>query len=186
MIGEELYRQGFQTLVVCGPCENKPRTASDLRHVSTTMEMLRECKAAENSGLCGGVFCASVLDYEPTEKTMGKLKSGRDNLTITFKPTPKIIEDVAIKAGAKIGFKLEVGLSDARAKTMANEYITKYKLTAIIANELTAVSDRDHKATAFLASSDQKSPLHLNSKADIATFISKLIAQHARADHPKS
>jgi len=186
MIGEELFRQGFQTLIVCGPCENKPRTASSLRLVTTTAEMLRECKTAESSGLCGGIFCASVLDYEPSEKTLGKLKSGHDNLTITFKPTPKIIDQVTIKSGAKIGFKLEVGLSEARAKTLADEYISKYKLTALIANELTAVSDRDHKATAFLAETATERPRNLSSKSDIAVFIANLIETHARVDRSKS
>lgn len=186
LIGEELFRQGFQTLIVCGPCENKPRAASVIRHVMTTSEMLRECKSAEHSGLSGGIFCASVLDYEPSEKTMGKLKSGHDNLTITFKPTPKIIDQVSIEGGAKIGFKLEVGLSNERAKTLAKEYITKYKLTALIANELTAVSDSEHKATAFLADSTQETPLSLDGKAAIAAFIAKLITQNARASHSKS
>lgn len=186
MISEELYRQGFQTLIVCGPCEIKPRTATSIRLVATTTEMLQECKTAESEGLCGGIFCASVLDYEPSEKTMGKLKSGRDNLTITFKPTPKIIEQVSIQSGAKIGFKLEVGLSEARAKTLADEYISKYRLTALIVNELTAVSDRDHKATAFLAGKGHEIQHTLESKAEIAVFIAGLIAQHARADHLKS
>jgi phosphopantothenoylcysteine synthetase/decarboxylase len=148
--------------------------------------MLKECKTAESSGLCGGVFCASVLDYEPSEKTMGKLKSGHDNLTISFKPTPKIIEQVTIKSGAKIGFKLEIGLSDARARTLADEYISRYKLTALIANELTAVSDRDHKATAFLAETATERPRNLSSKADIAVFISRLIEMHATIDRSKS
>ena len=178
VISEELYRQGYQTLIISGPSEIKPRSYDHLQNVLTTGEMLRECQEASQSGLAAGIFCASVLDYEPAEKTMGKLKSGHDSLNVAFKPTPKIIEKISIPDGVKIGFKLEVGLSEHQAHKLAQDYMSKYALTSLIVNELRAVSSSEkHEAMAFQASPDNKTPTLLNSKTEIAKFITDLLAK---------
>jgi len=176
LISEELYRQGFKTTVIAGPSENLPRVASDIRPVFTTSEMLRECEDASAHGLAAGIFCASVLDYEPAEKTIGKIKSGNDTLTVSFKPTPKIIEKINVSSGAKIGFKLEIGLSEAEGKKLAENYITKYGLSAIILNELSAVSATKHKAWAFTKDNISGPPVTLSSKSEIARFIASTVA----------
>jgi len=175
LISEELYRKGYETTVVAGPSEHKPRLATSMRPVLTTTEMLHECEDASAKGLSGGVFCASVLDYEPAEKTLGKLKSGHDNLTISFKPTPKIIEKINLTIQPKIGFKLEVGLTQDGAEAIAKSYIEKYKLTALLVNELSSVSDKKHKAIAFVKN---QPPRILTSKNEIAAFIAAHIASH--------
>ncbi len=173
LISEELYRKGFSTTVVCGPCEHKPKVATQLNLIRTTREMLATAKEAEVSGLAGAVFCASVLDYEPSEKSMGKIKSGRQNLSVNFTPTPKIIGDVHLDHKPKIGFKLETGLSVDELKLIANEYIAKYNLTMLITNELSSVSESSHHAFAF---TKDGSMTELKSKADIARFIANAIA----------
>ena len=171
-ISEELYRQGFRTCVVAGPCENKPHTATILKNILTTGEMLTECMNAEKLGLSAGVFCASVLDYEPSEKSVGKIKSGHSNLTVAFKPTPKIIEAIKLTGRKKIGFKLETGLSSHQMATIAQDYIGKYDLSALIANELSTVSATSHHAWAF---TKEGAMTELKSKSDIAQFISKAL-----------
>lgn len=167
-ISEELFRQGFKTTVVCGPCEHKPETFTDLNPVLTTAEMQAACLAAEKTGLSGGIFCASVLDYEPSEKSIGKIKSGTDNLTVSFKPTPKIIGSVQLTGKPKIGFKLEIGLSDEKLKAIASDYVSKYNLTCLIANELGSVSSTKHHAWAYLKNGKTQ---ELTSKSDVAKFI---------------
>lgn len=177
LICEELYRQGFSVNVVAGPSEHRPRVANELHDVQTTAEMLRECEIIANRGVSGAIFCASVLDYEPSEKTLGKLRSGQDNLTISFKPTPKIIEKIQVPNNWKIGFKLEVGLSEEKIKQIASQYITKYSLKALIVNELTAVSASKHTATACVAEKNTIVTKRLKSKMEIARFITGLLAQ---------
>jgi phosphopantothenoylcysteine decarboxylase/phosphopantothenate--cysteine ligase len=172
-ISEELYRQGFKTFVVSGPCEHKPETFSELKEILTTGDMQAACKSAEVKGLAGGIFCASVLDYEPSEKSMGKIKSGHSNLTVSFKPTPKIIGAIQLDGKPKIGFKLESGLGETQLKSIATEYINKYNLTCLIANELGAVSATKHHAWAILANGEKT---ELTSKAGIARYIAKIFA----------
>jgi phosphopantothenoylcysteine decarboxylase / phosphopantothenate---cysteine ligase len=186
IITEELYRQGYTTEVIAGPSEHKPRLPNALHNVLTTTEMLTECERIASKGLTAGVFCASVLDYEPSEKTMGKLRSGHDSLTITFKPTAKIIEKIYVSHGPKIGFKLEVGLSEKKASEIATDYMSRYSLEALIVNELTAVSSSEHKALGFLKKSAEERPSTLNSKVDIAHFITKIIDNASTTGHSKS
>jgi phosphopantothenoylcysteine decarboxylase/phosphopantothenate--cysteine ligase len=168
LISEELYRNGFQTFVVCGPCEVKPRVATTRADVLTTGDMLAKAREAESQGLTGGVFCASVLDFEPSEKTLGKIRSTHQNLTVHFKPTPKIIGEIQLGGKPKIGFKLETGMSPAEAKSIADTYIKKYGLTMLIANELHAVSASAHHAFAFPAGGNST---ELKSKDAIARLI---------------
>jgi phosphopantothenoylcysteine decarboxylase/phosphopantothenate--cysteine ligase len=177
VISEELYRQGYSTIVIAGPSEVKPRTSSQLQTVLTTGEMLKECESAASAPLTAGIFCASVLDYEPAQKTLGKLKSGHDNLTVSFVPTPKIIDKIKVSNGIKIGFKLEVGLSEQQAKQVAEEYIKKYNLNSLIVNELASVSSHNHHALAFEKSASDKKPTALVSKSEIAKFIVKLLTK---------
>ena len=136
--------------------------------------MLAACTEAETQGLVGGIFCASVLDYEPSERSTGKIKSGRPHLSISFKPTPKIIDLISLAGLTKIGFKLEVGLSESQAEEIANEYIKKYNLTMLIANELSAISASKHHAYAFSKNTPNTT---LNSKAEIAQHICHHLAQ---------
>jgi phosphopantothenoylcysteine decarboxylase/phosphopantothenate--cysteine ligase len=170
-ISEELYRQGFKTCIVSGPCEHKPTTYTELQEVFTTGDMQAACMTAERNGLAGGIFCASVLDYEPTEKSLGKITSGQPNLSVTFKPTPKIIGAVNLDGKPKIGFKLESELSETKLKSIAADYIKKYNLTCLIANELSSVSATKHHAWAIPLNG---SKTELNSKTEIAKFIAQL------------
>ena len=166
-IAEELFRNGYQTIVVAGPSEFKPKVASELINVRTTKEMLDACQK-EAAGTFGAIFCASVLDYEPSEVTSGKLRSGAKDLTIQLKPTPKIIEQVKISGSVKIGFKLETDLTSVKAKDIAADYCKKYKLSALIANNLSAVSATSHKAWAVTV---KQQVTELGSKQDIARYI---------------
>ncbi len=177
LISEELYRQGYRTIVVCGPCEHRPQSFTQLKHVFTTGDMLKESLQAAENGLHAGVFCASVLDYEPSEKSMGKIKSGRSDLTVSFKPTPKIIDLVKLPGKPKVGFKLEIGVSPDHIKKIGSEYIRKYQLSCLIANELHQVSASKHHAFAF-AGSDEIA--ELSSKTAIAQFVAAHIGRFPR------
>lgn len=176
-IAEELYRHGYQTIVVAGPSEFRPKAASELIDIRTTGDMLSACQN-KSSDIYGAIFCASVLDYEPSETASGKLRSGAKDLTISLKPTPKIIEQVTIKGPVKIGFKLESDLTQERAKDIARDYCKKYRLSALIANQLSSVSASSHKAWAITA---KQNVTELTSKQAIARYIVDLLLEYEHA-----
>ncbi len=143
-IAHEAFRQGFHTLVVCGPCSIRPTQFSDLVSVETNPEMeaatLRWLRDADV-----GVFAASVLDFVPTQRKSGKVSS-HDELKVDFQRTKKLLQDFNPRGGIKVGFKLEATLDQAKALALAEEYMHKYDLSFMIANALSEVSATDHRA----------------------------------------
>ena len=134
-ISEELYRWGFSTEVVCGPCEIKPKSFSNMIHVETNEQMLEACQkslAGNNSAL---VMLASVLDFVPEKKLSGKLSSSEE-LRVDFKKTDKIIAQLQPSSGLKVGFKLESELPLEKASSIAKSYMTKYSLSYMVLNQL--------------------------------------------------
>ncbi len=171
-IAEEIFRQGFKTHVVAGPCEYKPASYSKIENILTTSDMLTACQTANAGGLSGAVFCASVLDYEPNQRSDGKIKSGQSDFSVSFKPTPKIIGSIDLKGKPKVGFKLEVAVNDHQITAIADDYCKKYSLSCLIVNKLSSVSATNHHAWAVSADGSKQ---ELASKSEIARFIAKLL-----------
>lgn len=147
-ICSELYRHGFETLVVCGPCQIKPVLNGKMFPVETNDDMERAIKAALAQGACASVLAASVLDFAPETKQSGKIKSAtNETLTVTLNRTKKLISE--IKTKIKVGFKLETGLTDAKAVDLAQEYIKKYDLSMFVVNDLSDVGESKHLARTF-------------------------------------
>ena len=146
-ISEELYRWGFTTDVVCGPCEIKPKSFSKMIQVETNEQMLEACQKAlvGNSAL---VMLASVLDFVPEKKLSGKLSSSEE-LKVEFKKTDKIISQLQPSSGLKVGFKLEAELPLEKASSIAKSYMTKYSLSYMVLNQLSLVSNNRHTAYLF-------------------------------------
>jgi phosphopantothenoylcysteine decarboxylase/phosphopantothenate--cysteine ligase len=149
LVSEELYRQGFATHVVSGPCDNKPHAYGVLTNTLTNEEMEEQALSAVNAGAQAAVMAASVLDYTPRSKQAGKIKSDQTNLSVEFDQTSKIISNINPTTGIKVGFKLETGLTDQRAKEIAESYIPKYGLSLFVLNDLADVSASDHKAIIY-------------------------------------
>ena len=146
-ITEELYRWGFIVDVVCGPCELKPKSFSKIYHVETNSEMLAKCQQAL-SGDSALVMLASVLDFVPTTQFSGKLSSSEE-LKVEFEKTEKIIAQLHPSSGLKVGFKLESELSVEKASSIAKSYMSKYKLSYMVLNQLSLVSKNRHTAYLF-------------------------------------
>ena len=71
------------------------------------------------------IFSAAVADYRPLQQQPGKLGSGQPELTLTLKPTQKVVElwRQAHPEGELISFKLESGLSDEALVAVARDRV---------------------------------------------------------------
>lgn len=145
IITEELHRLGFETHVICGPCEIKPKTATTLTLIHTTSELAAAVRTADEQEYLGGIFCASVLDYEPASRQSGKIKSGGE-LTVSFKPTEKVIALFRGEKRLKLGFKLEAALTDEAIAATYSRYQKRYALSHLIFNTLSDVDAKRHRA----------------------------------------
>lgn len=177
LIAEELFRLGFETTVVAGPCPVRPRVFGSLIETSTNEEMAEKVQESLRQGASAAVLAASVLDFVPVSKAEGKIPSrDHERLVVEFARTEKIIAKVQTTSGVKVGFKLETGLTEQKAQDLARRYIGAYNLSLMVINDLADVDAKRHRATVFLASGDL-SPRVIHSKEALAN----LIAQHVQA-----
>lgn len=197
-ITEELHRLGFATHVICGPCEIKPaaNSCAEFTAIHTTDELAAAVRKAEGEDYLGGIFCASVLDYEPSTRHTGKIKSGGD-LSVSFKPTEKVIslftstfgskeggskeggsKDGPNKSRLKIGFKLEAELDDQKITETFARYQQRYNLSHLIFNSLSDVDATRHRALIVDNQTDTGSAMAdgawLDSKPAVASAIGSL------------
>jgi phosphopantothenoylcysteine decarboxylase/phosphopantothenate--cysteine ligase len=177
---EELYRLGFGVTAVEGACQIKPRVASERIAADTNDAMLRAAQGALRGGAVAAVLAASVLDFVPAERQPGKIASATHaTLPLTLKRTEKIIAQLQPPSGVKVGFKLEAGLTPARAANIARDYLRKYALSLIVINDLAEVDALRHRALLFTAGED--APREVTGKAEVALEIARHVAERIAA-----
>ncbi len=184
LIAEELYRQGHRTGVVAGRAQYVPHSASRLIRVETNDEMIEAIDHFRGEGIRSAVMAASVLDYIPAERFAGKLSSDQDRLTVAMKPTSKIITQVNPDTGIKVGFKLEYALDEARISAIVERYLKPCRLSMLVINQLSEVSERKHRA--IVIERDPSSLLGfgrtvIESKEQLAIHIAGHVS---RLEHP--
>lgn len=83
------------------------------------------------------INCAAISDYT-IEKTDGKIKSGMDCLTLTLKPTPKVIEHIRRRSPDSfiVAFKLESGVADGELIAIAEKRLSELDVDMMVANKL--------------------------------------------------
>ena len=146
-IASELYRAGLTPIVINGSSAIRPHKYIPVINVSTNDEMLREAQKALTAGASAAICAASVLDFEPRERRTGKLAT-KDHpaLTLELKATDKIISYLNPSSAIKVGFKLEVELSEEKIKSISQDYMKKYGLSLLVLNQLDQVSETQHEA----------------------------------------
>ena len=178
-ISEELYRLGLDTFVVAGSCPVLPKVYTQL--IVAEENHLMEEKALEimDQGASAAVVAASVLDFLPETCEPGKIRSAdHDRLEVAMIRTHKIIERLKPSAGIKVGFKLEVGLDDQQARSIACDYMKRYQLSQFVMNDLGDVSRTNHKARVFSRSDndDKTDFISVSGKQSLANFIARHVS----------
>lgn len=178
-IAEELYRLGYSTDVVAGPAKVNPSVSTRLTQVETNAAMLEEAERAMQRGIDAAVMAASVLDYVPTERQSGKLRSGQGQLSMTLTGTEKIIAKIQPNRPIKVGFKLESGLEPAAAARLAEDYGQRYGLSLIVINDLRHVDRERHQALVWERdrAGALRGPVAVHGKAEVAAFVAAHIHQ---------
>jgi len=146
-LAKELHLRGADVKVIYGPGKIKFPNYIDKTDVITAGDMLKETMNELEGDYDIAIFAAAVLDYEPSEYIDEKTRSGKE-MNITLKPTKKIIKEVdkLNKRIFKVGFKLEYAKNEADLKKIGFESLMKNKCNLVIANDLTKIDDKKHKA----------------------------------------
>jgi phosphopantothenoylcysteine decarboxylase/phosphopantothenate--cysteine ligase len=135
---------------------------ADLRRVESAAEM-REAVDAAVKGADALVSAAAIGDYT-VDAEPGKIRSGREDLTLALSPTPKLID--AVRADDPdlpiVGFKLETG-GDDELIAGARRIMDRVGLSVVVANDASvmgaegtrAVLVRDGGETVFEGTKDE-------------------------------
>jgi phosphopantothenoylcysteine decarboxylase/phosphopantothenate--cysteine ligase len=114
------------------------------------------------------IVCAAIADYTP-QKYPGKIPSGQSNLTITLKPTPKLLKKIHKKTPKTklIAFKLEPNAKQLQKKTGALQ--KTYNLHLSIGNTIQTLGSDTN--TIILIDKNGYKNKHTGSKDHLANII---------------
>ncbi len=146
-IAEEAYRWGLQTFVVAGSAERRPRVFTQLESAESHEAMSQACLSLCQQGMDAGVMAAAVLDFVPTEKLSGKLRSSDEPPLIRLRKTPKILDLLQPRPAVLVTFKLEPSVTAEQVIQIAKKYHQSTGATLVVINERQHVSATKHVAS---------------------------------------
>jgi len=111
---------------------------------------------------------ASLSDYAPVP-AKGKIPSGRKEFEIKLKGLPKVLPALRKHTRVLVGFKAEVGITEAELVRRARVRIEEYRLDLMVANDLNDVGPSRTKA--ILIGADGSQTKYSGTKAGLADRI---------------
>jgi len=123
------------------------------------------------------IHSAAIPDYIPKKIYDGKIKSGKKNLVINFKPTIKIV-DLIKKWNSSVflvKFKLEIGLTQNQLIDIAYKSMLSSNADLIIANDLRNMCKNKYKG--FIIDQNKKIE-SFSQKEKLAKKLLKIIREN--------
>lgn len=154
LIAEEALRASAHVTFVYGYGSRTPRgfEGSDrycpvqIETVSDALAAVERIFAAERVDAV--IHLMAVLDYAPAQALTDKTPSGRDEWTVRFVKTPKVIKTIRRLAADAylVSFKLEVDKSEAELVRIAHESLQRNGSQLVVVNDLTQIDSERHAA----------------------------------------
>ena len=153
-IAEHLYRMGHDVLCIAGVTSSSPHfVLPSVIRAGTPSAMLTACLDVASGGNFwrddiseskpdAWIHAAAVLDYY-AEAISGKKPSGESDWNLELTPGPKHIEEIAhlTEDSIRIGFKLEVDVSEEELLSRSAAQIERLGTDAVVANLKDEVHD---------------------------------------------
>lgn len=151
VLARHLQSLGAKVTLWYGPGACRP-TAEDhnsleVINFQTYGDLAKLAKEADVSGFEAIVHSAAVADYQPVPAE-GKIPSGLGELTITLKPTEKLVDILRARApqSVLVKFKLETGITTAQLLEVAKKSRAFSRAEFIVANLREGMSATGHTA----------------------------------------
>jgi phosphopantothenoylcysteine decarboxylase/phosphopantothenate--cysteine ligase len=155
-VARACYVRGADVTLVHGPGDLDGGVPwADLRRVGTAAEMREAVEVAlEDAGAL--VSAAAIGDYT-VDAADEKLRSGREDLTLSLRPTPKLIDDVRDRRPDLpiVGFKTETGGDDREMIAQSRRIMERADLAFVVANDASVMGADETRA--LLVRSDEES-----------------------------
>ncbi len=150
---------------------------ADLRRVATAANMLEATRAAvEDADVL--VSAAAIGDYT-VDPEPGKIRSGREDITLDLQPTPKLIDTVRQDHPDLpiVGFKAETDGDDDTLTTQARNVLDRVGLSFVVANDASVMGEattrallvREEEVSVFEGSKDD---LGLHIAGELSSMLS--------------
>ncbi len=147
-LAHEAYRFGIHTTIIQGSCQIAPCSFTKKIDAVSYQEMSDACAQVVTQHPSGWFMVASVSDYVPEKKVVGKIKSQMDSWNVRLIPTQKIISKIPNDT-YKFACKLETDFSEDESQKIAANYIENYHLNLLLLNKLSDVSSQKHQGILF-------------------------------------
>ena len=146
---------------------------ADLRRVETATEM-REAFEAITEDADALVSAAAIGDYT-VDAAEEKLRSGREDLTLSLRPTPKLIDGVRDRHPdlPVVGFKTETGGDDGEMIAQARRIMERADLSFVVANDASVMGENETRA--LFVDGDEKSVFE-GTKAGLGSRVAEELA----------
>lgn len=178
LIAAELYRQGFDTHVVCGTGKHRPATYGSLVAANTPQAMHEHAqRLLDTHPDAALVMVAAVLDFAPATPVAGKISSQQQELHVRCVKVPKLIHNLQPRSQVKVVFKLPATFDPQHdAKTMLADYFDlrgATRASLLVVNPHAALAPENYRAYLF---SPDFSYTYVQSRHDTARCVSEHIA----------
>lgn len=182
-IVEALVSCGIPVIHIYGTGSEQPKISGspilESMEIVTVDDLIKSIKTLSGRGTISAIVHAmAVLDYSPKSRIESKKKSDDSCWDIHLVRTPKVISIMrdVIPDAYTIGFKLEVGISEDELIKRAYESLRRYRLDAVVANDLDKVNGNCHEAV--IIGSDENIIALCGTKEEIARAITGYIIDH--------
>ena len=163
-IAEHCLQEGAKVTFFHGPGSLFPRrrAALEIIEIETVDDLLSALKARLRKDRYDVFFHAmAVLDYVPQKGLKGKIRSGKESLTIRLVRTPKVINLIKQLSPETVlvAFKLEVDATRAQLAEAAKKMMRSSKADFVLANDLRTVQKTRHTGYLLDRDGDFRGPL---------------------------
>ena len=176
LLASALLAAGASVSMVYGPGSAAPPAGARTRRVVSASQMAAAVSAELRKKCDIVVMAAAVSDYAPVQRR-SKIPSGRKEITLRMRATPKIIDSVkAQKPGAfLVGFKAESRVSDSVLEARARRKMRAAGADIVVANDVSRASAE--KSEALIVGPSGTRRTGRRTKAEIADIVVREIGE---------
>ena len=180
-LASELVSAGAKVTFVYGPGEEKPPKGAKIINVLSSKEMFNAVKRELKKKFDIVIMTAAVADYIPTNPSKKKIKSSKNEIKISLKKAPKIIDQIKKfqKNVLLIGFKAETNLTKNQLIKSAQKKLKESSSDMIVANDIgsSRYKKNPQNNQVIIVDTEKVVVSKWMNKQKIAKFIKKQIEQ---------
>ena len=184
LLASELISSGSKVTLVYGPGIAEPPKGAKVIRVSTSKEMYDEVKKQMKNKFDIIIMAAAVADYTPENPSKQKIKSTKNEIKISLKKAPKIINQVKKwqKNVFLVGFKAEANISKKALISEGRKKMVESNSDLIIANDIGSLRYKKNPNFNEVLVIDKKTEKSSGwkNKKNIARFILKEIEKRQK------